>query len=57
MMAIERLHIEVHELALELVELARAGKKEIALEQLARLHSMRDDLAGRLKALVADEVA
>lgn len=57
MVAIERLHIEVHELALELVELARAGKKEIALEQLARLHSMRDDLAGRLKALVADEVA
>lgn len=54
--AIERLHIEVHELAAELVELAQAGQKEIALEKLARLHSLRDGLAGQLKILVAGEL-
>ncbi len=50
--ALPALHTQVHALGRELVELQRVGRAAEARAQLTRLHSLRDELIGRLRRLV-----
>lgn len=49
---VELLHLQVHELAAELLELHAQGRTQEALARLGELHALRDALLGWLKALV-----
>jgi diguanylate cyclase (GGDEF)-like protein/PAS domain S-box-containing protein len=51
-LAIEALHLQVHALAAELLEMQAQGRNSEALERLGELHALRDALLEQLRKLV-----